>query len=635
MQHQNYDLPDLDAFLRAFDGDDSFSYAKINHGFWEILADVEAQVGWPSNDEERARADKFANRPFFFVGGFVEEMIMLLESAPYNHPPSLHLCFELSAWPEDNRIIGTPFRPERSLPLFERYVSPFRRRGNGLLLKEAVNDGTILRFFERLSDYRVVLVGPEFLSIFSNLVKVKEGNFIPIHHLRARESRSEIEATICGMITDAMKPTVVLLQAGTLAPYWILRLHHRYPGVRWVDCGLMLSIVHPPDILKRPWGRIYRKQIVKTYGELSDSTIYSERQLFKGVAKAAADVSNRGGGGTRVAFVEEKNPDLNRVGQLLEISARCNHWANRGPLALAFHDYLSLGPEHAVVPCANGGMALEVLARLHDARAGRRLRWVVSSFSFQNLGRGYFNTATVVDCDAQGLLSLEDLEKLPLDTYDGIVVTNPFGLWENFDPWHDFSKRHGKALLIDNAAGVYHSIPEVDYQSLSLHHTKPFGMGEGGLAVLPAAEAEEFFELIDYRTLAPDRTDYWLNNGKLSELAAAFHLDRLERSPEWVPRYEMQAIRIFHIAQRAGFRSLFPLDRAIVATSLPILADRSIGVSNLANPLLTLGKYYKPLADTPRAHSIYARLVSVSSHPDVARLDTEDISSLLNRIAGD
>ena len=638
----HHELPDLKAFLGAFDQDDSFAYLKINHGFWEILADVEIEMGWPTSDEARSRADVIARRPSFFAGGFVDELIALLESAARDHPPSLHVCFELSAWPGDNRIIGTPFRPERSHPLFDRFTGPFQRLGNGLLLKQAVNDGSIARFFERLSSYNVVLIGPEYLSPFFELVGIEDGVFIPIHPRRARESRDAVEDRIRTVLAGAAKPSVVLLQAGTLAPYWILRMHRNHPGVRWVDGGLAFSICHPPDILKRSWGRIYRSEIIKTYNTLRGEVVYPEHHLFEGVSNAIKDVSASPprplAAASEVAFVEDKNPDLARVKRFLEVPAHQNHWTNRGPLyaalAQAFHEYFGLDANRAVVPCANGGIALDALARLHDARAGKRLRWVVSAFSFRNLGRGYFTNAMVVDCDAQGLLSLDDLAEVPLDAYDGIVVTNPFGLWKDFDRYRDFAGQRAKALLVDNAAGVRPDLASVDYQSLSLHHTKPHGVGEGGLAVLPATYAEEFYELIDYRNLVQERTEQWLNNGKLSDVACAFHLDRLERSPQWVPRYEMQAKRIFHICERSGLRPLLPFDRSsTVATSMPFLANRSIAISRLANPLLTLGKYYQPIAVCPSACTIYERIVNVPSHPDVARIDTEDLVAMLRRIA--
>ena len=316
--------------------------------------------------------------------------------------------------------------------------------------------------------------------------------------------------------------------------------------------------------------------------------------------------------------------------------ARQNHWTNRGPLyealAAAFHEYFAPGADRAVVPCANGGIALEALARLHDAHAAKRLRWVVSAFSFRNLGRGYFADAKVVDCDAQGLLSLDDLPKLPLDTYDGIVVTNPFGLRTNFDSYSDFADQRNKPLLVDNAAGVRRNILSVDYQSLSLHHTKPYGVGEGGLAVLPSAEAEEFYQLVDYRDLAQERAGRWLNNGKLSDIACAYHLDRLERSPEWVPHYEIQARRILRICERVGLRPLLPLESSTVAMSMPFLANRPIAISHSDNPILTLGKYYQPLASSPTALYIYERIVNVPSHPDVARIETEDLVSTLAQL---
>ena len=207
-----------------------------------------------TNEEERTRADKMLRRSHFFADGFVDELIVLLESTAKDHPPSLHICFELSAWPNDNRIVGTPLRPERSKPLFDRYVSQFQRLSNGLLLKQAVNDGTIARFFERLPAYRVVLVGPEYLSSIFKFVGIEGGDFISIHSSRARETRCEVEGRIRTALMQAAKPAVVLLQAGTLAHYWILRMRRQYPGVRWVDGGLALSICHPPDILKRPLG---------------------------------------------------------------------------------------------------------------------------------------------------------------------------------------------------------------------------------------------------------------------------------------------------------------------------------------------------------------------------------------------
>ena len=182
----------------------------------------------------------------------------------------------------------------------------------------------------------------------------------------------------------------------------------------------------------------------------------------------------------------------------------------------------------------------------------------------------------MVDCDERGLLSLDELSRLPASEYDGIVLTNPFGLCRDVDRYTVFAEENGKVLIVDNAAGVRSDILPVAYQSLSLHHTKPYGVGEGGLVLLPAAAADELYQLLDYGTLPSGRAGSWLNNGKISEVACAFHLDRLERAPEWVPFYEMQARRIFHVCESAGLRLLLPVDHRTVATSAPFVAHEPV-----------------------------------------------------------
>ena len=66
--------------MRGFATHPAFTWIKINHGFWEALAKVEAKTGWPQTDEERKAADVFVKREQFFFGGFVDELLALLDS---------------------------------------------------------------------------------------------------------------------------------------------------------------------------------------------------------------------------------------------------------------------------------------------------------------------------------------------------------------------------------------------------------------------------------------------------------------------------------------------------------------------------------------------------------------------------
>jgi len=334
-----------------------------------------------------------------------------------------------------------------------------------------------------------------------------------------------------------------------------------------------------------------------------------------------------------IAFVESKRPDMGRVARLLERCADENRWANRGPLyrhlAEAYGGHFGLDLDRIVTPCANGGVALEAMARLLSQRAGRPLRWVGSAFSFRNLGRGHFADMTFVDCDAQGLMDLEEVRALDPDSFDGLVVVNPFGLFRDFSPFVDFARETGKALLLDNAAGVDRTVPDWPWQAFSLHHTKPYGAGEGGLALTPADAAEDLYALLNYGPV-PEDPAAWLNNGKISDIACAFLIDRLERVDDWAPRYRAQAARVARIAGQAGLRPLCPpgpSNAAAPATSQPYLSPAPIPTARIAAARhLTLGKYYKPLADRPRTRGLFARLVNVPTHPDVAGLHDADLA---------
>jgi dTDP-4-amino-4,6-dideoxygalactose transaminase len=332
----------------------------------------------------------------------------------------------------------------------------------------------------------------------------------------------------------------------------------------------------------------------------------------------------------KIAFVEKKVADLAHVQELLSHCDECNQWANRGPLywtlADAYHEHMNLPKDVSVTPCANGGIALEALARFQEIKAGRPLRWVASAFSFVNVSRGWFADAQLVDCDSAGMLDLASLQKYDPRHYDGLVVTNIFGIWRDFSPWIEFARNSGKLLLIDNAAGIDRQVPNWPYQSFSLHHTKPYGAGEGGLYLSPRDEAEEIYALLNYGPLDEPEVRLWLNNGKISDITCAFHLDRLARHADWARRYREQAARVEAIAASLGLSPLVPgsLDRP--AMSRPFLAAGEIPVERMrASKKLHLGKYYQPLSDFDRAVAIHLRLVNIPTHPDVRQLNDEEI----------
>ncbi len=347
-------------------------------------------------------------------------------------------------------------------------------------------------------------------------------------------------------------------------------------------------------------------------------------------------------GSRRVKFIEAKQPDMDLVDALLDECRAVNHWANFGPLhdrlAAEYAEHMNLPAGVALTPCANGGIALELLARALAAEAGKpALRWVGSAFSFKNLGRGYFADMTFLDCDRRGVLDLAALEKLPPDSYDGIVVTNPFGMHSGFEDFIRFARATGKKLLIDNAAGIDRHVPDWPWQAFSLHHTKPYGMGEGGLALAPA-ESREFLRLLINYDKAPSDPSHWLNNGKISDISCAFLIARLRRAGQWEPAYMEQRQRVLDISAGFGLSSLLPVDGAPPTTSLPILFGAPVEATATApTNHVDIARQYEPLAPLARVRELHAQMVNFPTHPDMCALtDTriaEDIERLLEHRA--
>ena len=325
----------------------------------------------------------------------------------------------------------------------------------------------------------------------------------------------------------------------------------------------------------------------------------------------------------KMPFVENKHPDMAYITRLLDLCIETNMWANRGPLyhmlAEKYQAHMNVPLDRKIVPCANGGIGLEALGRHLEQGFGRKIRWVGSSFSFSNLGRGYFAGMQFIDCTLQGILDVEILASLDPSTFDGFVVTNPFGAWPDFSPFIEFAKSSGKFMLIDNAAGLSEQLPDWPYQSFSLHHTKPYGAGEGGLMLCPAGEAEAIYGLVSYGPLDEAGKWSWINNGKVSDISCAFQIDRLASCDSWKPRYVEQTRRITELAARVGLTPLYPFDETIPATSLPFCSAEPILEERVqASKFLTLSKYYQPLAPTPVCMDIFSRLVNIPCHPDVA-----------------
>jgi dTDP-4-amino-4,6-dideoxygalactose transaminase len=344
--------------------------------------------------------------------------------------------------------------------------------------------------------------------------------------------------------------------------------------------------------------------------------------------------------GRHISYVEAKHPDWSRVAEICRLSERENRWANFGPvtraLALVIEFVTGISGKRVAVVASSATSALQAAAGVHSVNAGRPLRWAVSAFAFPATECGPFAHSIVrVDCDDKGFLSLEKLAELRDEDWDGAIVTHTFGMSADMSRYEAFCKSRDKRLIID--AAMYfpgnRSSASNTIEVLSLHHTKPWGFGEGGcLFVEPHDEtlAKSFLNIgigVESGFLS------YATNGKMSDLAAAAIIDRLELMPVWSALYRNELERIAGLAQDCGLKTMGGFPQNSISACLPVLAPGPIALDDLPPARFDCRKYYRPsTAGFITAQGLYDRIINVPCHAEMNQVSSADIVRVMLKI---
>ena len=112
-------------------------------------------------------------------------------------------------------------------------------------------------------------------------------------------------------------------------------------------------------------------------------------------------------------------------------------------------------------------------------------------------------------------------------------------------------------------------------------------------------------------------------NGKMSDVAAALILQRLEAMPRWADGYRQQRRRIAALALAEGLESPGDIRRLeVVVPHVPVLARRAVALSELSDLPFAVAKYYQPLSiDCPVAADLYSRIFNILAIPEWRQID--------------
>ena len=332
--------------------------------------------------------------------------------------------------------------------------------------------------------------------------------------------------------------------------------------------------------------------------------------------------------GETVRYVEDKPLKMDAVGELLAISKQENHWTNFGPVSQMLEGEiaraLNLADHLRVVVCASATAAMHGMVAMHETLAGRKLRWATSSFGYYSAVQGPLKTAKIVDCDERGML---DLETLDLKSTDAFVVTNTFGQQQDLERYRRFASTNGKLMMVD-AALAFGSHDHQANECISFHHTKPWGFGEGGCAIVDQAHEELFRSMICFGHEPGEAINRNASNGKMSDIASAFALVRLREMKSVKAQYSFQYERIAEIALEMGAQILGDVHKHPgTPSNVPVLLPKPF--ADFTHSQIPTGRYYHPLSDTKNANDIYSRIVNIPCHGDMQAFSSKEIASAI------
>ncbi len=343
-----------------------------------------------------------------------------------------------------------------------------------------------------------------------------------------------------------------------------------------------------------------------------------------------------------IEWIGNKEIDSKVVNELLENSIKSRRFTNYGPnvslLENIIKDKFKVSDEYSIIVVNNGSVAIHALTQSIALYSKMDIKWATQSFTFPPSAQGNLQDIEIVDIDNEGGLDLKYID----NNVNGLIVTNVFGNVVDIDRYVDYCNTNNKFLIFDNAATSYtfyknkNCVNYGDGCTISFHHTKPFGFGEGG-AIIALNKYESIIrKLINFGIDGYDSSDRFYNkygnNHKMSDIAAVYIIQYLNNFDNIVLKYT-KLYEYFKMKIINKKYKLFPSkhDNIIIPACFPILFETYNDniKTNLLNNGIFCKKYYIPLKNTPVAMSFYNMILCIPCNMD---MEISHIDKIINII---
>lgn len=353
----------------------------------------------------------------------------------------------------------------------------------------------------------------------------------------------------------------------------------------------------------------------------------------------------------KIPFIKPKFPSQEEISQDLERIYANNYYSNNGPIYHEFKQKLEtyFGQDIYVVGVANATLGL--LLALHAVFGKHKTvkKYIaIPSFTFSAgplaiRWAGFEPIFFDVEADTTqpSLDSLKQVLSGPhQDQIAGVVLTSSFGIAnEKIGEWESYLAERDLEFIIDSAPGIGSAYRDGSLtggkgrsEIFSMHATKPFGIGEGGLiTTTDSALAERYESLKNFSFNSERQTDDLGINAKITELDCAIGLRILNRYQETLADRRATYKRYTDSLADASV-SFIPHGETAAIQFMTILVDASVHskvLSALNDGEVDARTYYSPsvhtfpfFAESPKTslantEQLAKTIISLPVHPDM------------------
>ena len=346
----------------------------------------------------------------------------------------------------------------------------------------------------------------------------------------------------------------------------------------------------------------------------------------------------------KINWTEKKSVNVDDVNKLLNDSYATGRFSNGGPnvkkLENILRDKLEIDDNKSIIAVTNGSVALHCLASAIAHYHKSPIQWATQSFTFPPSVQGTLSNAKIIDIDSDGGINIEQIT----DDIDGIIVTNIFGNVVDIDKYVEWANKHNKFLIFDNAATSFTFYKGKNCNNygngctISFHHTKPLGFGEGGAIIVDKKYEHHIRCLCNFGI---DLTDeYYVregNNYKMSDISATYiiqflnNFDDIVRKHNSLFNYFKNKVEEFKLPIKL-LPSFHDNNNKHIPSCICILSSNSKHIEQvILNNNIFCRKYYTPLKKTENAMKLYDNILCIPCNRDMNFSDIDHIVNIIKK----